>query len=159
MTTSWIPPRPDLRASDADRERVVAFLRDQSLVGRLDAEELDERIGAAYAAKTVRELQALLVDLPGSPLWAPPRSRPVARPARRRSSFPTVPLVVGACALLLAPGLVGGLGLMVLAMCAALVGLVFVAALLLSPLILVAAVIVAATRRRPRRSWGPPRAW
>jgi hypothetical protein len=56
---------PDLRASDAERERTVAQLRDHALAGRLTVDELDERCARAYAARTVSELAALLRDLPG----------------------------------------------------------------------------------------------
>jgi len=54
---------PELRASDADRDRAVGQLREHSLAGRLTVEELDERSAAAFAAKTVGELDALLADL------------------------------------------------------------------------------------------------
>ena len=63
------PPRrdPGLRASDAERESTVAQLREHGAAGRLDLEELDQRSGAAYAARTHGELAALLADLPGQP--------------------------------------------------------------------------------------------
>ncbi len=54
----------DLRASDADRERVAELLRDAYAEGRLDGEEHAERIGAAYGAKTLGELEPLTRDLP-----------------------------------------------------------------------------------------------
>jgi hypothetical protein len=57
----------DLRASDAEREEVVTSLRTHAADGRLGVEELDERIGAAYAATTRRELAALTDDLPAAP--------------------------------------------------------------------------------------------
>jgi hypothetical protein len=63
---------PDLRASDAERERTATALRDHYAAGRLDADELDERTDAAYAAKTVGELRRLVTDLPPLPA-APPR--------------------------------------------------------------------------------------
>lgn len=53
-----------LRASDADRERVVERLRHHAGVGRLDVDELSDRVGSALTAKTVGELDDLLVDLP-----------------------------------------------------------------------------------------------
>jgi uncharacterized protein DUF1707 len=56
----------DLRASDADRERTVAALREHAAAGRLTMEEFDERCEQAYAAKTLRELGRLQVDLPSS---------------------------------------------------------------------------------------------
>ncbi len=67
-------PADDLRASDTERERIIADLRDHAAAGRLTAEELDERVGAAYAAATRRQLAALLADLPAQDL--PPRAAP-----------------------------------------------------------------------------------
>jgi hypothetical protein len=62
------PPRdPALRASDAERESIVTQLREHGAAGRLDVEELEQRIGAAYAARTHGELGALLADLPARP--------------------------------------------------------------------------------------------
>ncbi|MCZ9342970.1 DUF1707 domain-containing protein, partial [Streptomyces sp. TRM76130] len=43
---------PDLRASDADRERVAEVLRDALAEGRLDMAEFEERLDATYAART-----------------------------------------------------------------------------------------------------------
>ncbi|MGZ4351912.1 MAG: DUF1707 SHOCT-like domain-containing protein [Gaiellaceae bacterium] len=56
-----------VRASDAERERVVALLRDHAAEGRLTLEELAERVGAAYGAATTDELDALARDLPPAP--------------------------------------------------------------------------------------------
>ena len=53
-----------MRASDADRDRVVEALRDHAAVGRLETEELEERTDRALAARTVGELNRLLHDLP-----------------------------------------------------------------------------------------------
>ena len=53
-----------IRASDADRERVARILRDHAVVGRLTTEDLDERTGRAFGARTLGELDALLSDLP-----------------------------------------------------------------------------------------------
>ena len=57
-----------IRASDADRDVVVAALREAYTAGRLDIEEFDERMSAAYASKTWGELRRLTVDLPTQPL-------------------------------------------------------------------------------------------
>jgi hypothetical protein len=57
-------PRPELRASHADRDRVVEVLRVAAGDGRLSPEELDERLEAALTARTVRELTVLTADLP-----------------------------------------------------------------------------------------------
>jgi hypothetical protein len=59
-----VPPPHDVRASDAERERVAAALRDHAGEGRLDPEELDKRLDLAYAARTRGDLVPLLDDLP-----------------------------------------------------------------------------------------------
>jgi uncharacterized membrane protein YccC len=72
---------PALRASDAERERTATLLRDHAGDGRLTPEELDEWLDAAYAARTVAELDALLHDLPAD--GAAPSRRPPARSEHR----------------------------------------------------------------------------
>ncbi|MER6732796.1 DUF1707 SHOCT-like domain-containing protein [Streptomyces puniciscabiei] len=54
----------DLRASDSDRERVAEVLRDALTEGRLDMQEFEERLEAAYKARTYGELAPLTRDLP-----------------------------------------------------------------------------------------------
>lgn len=56
--------RDQLRASDEDRERVAAILRDAHAEGRLTRDEFDERLDSTYNAKTYLELNALMTDLP-----------------------------------------------------------------------------------------------
>jgi hypothetical protein len=58
---------PDLRASHADRDRVVDALRVAAGDGRLTAEELDSRLGIALSARTLGELAELTTDLPTTP--------------------------------------------------------------------------------------------
>jgi hypothetical protein len=65
-----------LRASDADRDRAVASLGRHAEAGRLTADELEERVERAYAARTVAELDALQGDLPGEPAAPRRRERP-----------------------------------------------------------------------------------
>src|SRR4051794_27164116 len=91
----------DVRASDAEREEVVTALRTHAGDGRLDVEELDQRIEAAYAAKTRRELAAVTGDLP-----RPPRAR---RDGRRELSA-HVRSYVTVMALLVAIWAVTGMG-------------------------------------------------
>ncbi|MFR0352837.1 DUF1707 SHOCT-like domain-containing protein [Streptomyces sediminimaris] len=55
---------PDLRASDADRERVAEVLRDALAEGRLDMAEFEERLEATYRARTYGELTPITRDLP-----------------------------------------------------------------------------------------------
>lgn len=68
MELPWKPydkpvPARELRASDADRERVVALLRDAHGDGRLTADEHAHRVHHAYTACTLGELTALTADL------------------------------------------------------------------------------------------------
>ncbi|WKD34484.1 DUF1707 SHOCT-like domain-containing protein [Streptomyces xanthophaeus] len=72
-------PLPELRASDADRDRVVERLRDAVAEGRLDMEEFEERLDAAYKSRTYAELEPLTRDLPAPDLPAS-AGGPVARP-------------------------------------------------------------------------------
>ena len=55
---------PHMRASDAERERVVEALRKHAAAGRLSVGELEERSASAYAARTLGALAPLLADLP-----------------------------------------------------------------------------------------------
>ncbi|MEU9731992.1 DUF1707 domain-containing protein [Streptomyces sp. NPDC048002] len=64
--TDELPELPDLRASDADRERVAEILRDALAEGRLDMEEFGERLDATYQARTYGELAPLTRDLPAA---------------------------------------------------------------------------------------------
>ncbi|KDN73738.1 DUF1707 domain-containing protein [Streptomyces olindensis] len=61
---AWIGGSPEVRASHADRDRIVDVLRVAAGDGRLTMEELDERVEAALSARTVGELAALTADLP-----------------------------------------------------------------------------------------------
>ncbi len=60
----WVARRTTLRASDADREAVAERLRHACAEGRLLAEELEERLGAVFSARTYGELDAVVSDLP-----------------------------------------------------------------------------------------------
>ncbi|MCO5993500.1 DUF1707 SHOCT-like domain-containing protein [Actinoallomurus rhizosphaericola] len=57
----------ELRIGDAERDAVASALHEHFAQGRLDREELDERLSAALAAKTVGDLRQVTRDLPGSP--------------------------------------------------------------------------------------------
>ncbi|MFJ9870221.1 DUF1707 domain-containing protein [Streptomyces sp. NPDC101165] len=61
---SGLGSSPELRASHADRDRVVDVLRIAAGDGLLTADELDERLEAALSARTLNELAALTADLP-----------------------------------------------------------------------------------------------
>jgi hypothetical protein len=64
--------RGRLRASHADRERVVGALKTAFVQGRLAKDEFDLRVGQALASRTCAELAALTADLPAGPAAAPP---------------------------------------------------------------------------------------
>lgn len=70
----------DLRCSDADREVVAEALRQAAGDGRLTLDELDERLDAAYRARTYRDLEPVVADLPGARLPGP-RPAPPPVPA------------------------------------------------------------------------------
>lgn len=55
-----------MRVSDAEREAAAAEVREHFASGRLDQEELDERLSAVFAARTRGDLNALFADLPSS---------------------------------------------------------------------------------------------
>ena len=65
-----------VRASDAERERAVATLRNHYAAGRIGTEELETRVRRAYDAEWRGELRALTRDLPFTP---PVDRRKVAR--------------------------------------------------------------------------------
>lgn len=84
-----MPPRfapRDLRASDSDRERIVALLGDALADGRLSHDEYSERMPLALAAKTLGELAALTGDL----------AAPEHQPVRLDGGQPVTALFTGA---------------------------------------------------------------
>lgn len=65
-------PNPDIRASDADRDRVAASLREHCALGRITMDELQERLDSVYASKTLGDLQEITSDLPEEDLYQRP---------------------------------------------------------------------------------------
>jgi hypothetical protein len=59
------PARP--LAAEADRERLLALLREHYAVGLFGPEELDRRVGIVLAAQYLDEAAAAVADLPGVP--------------------------------------------------------------------------------------------
>jgi hypothetical protein len=90
MTTPPTPHEPEragpspypleMRASDSDRDRVAEVLREAAGDGRLTLEELQERLGQVYTAKTYAELEPITRDLPNPAGWkeAAPYTPPFA---------------------------------------------------------------------------------
>ena len=80
--TPWDPTQ--LRVSDEDRHKVAEILREAAGDGRIDLDELDERLEQTYAAKTYADLVPITIDLP-----AHNQQHPVAKsPAPRREVLP-----------------------------------------------------------------------
>ena len=80
---------PEMRASDADRDRVVDVLRDAAGDGRLTADEFEERMEAALSSRTLGELAVLTADLgpgPGRPDAAPAQAEDMVRIDQRGGS-------------------------------------------------------------------------
>ncbi|MEU8265984.1 DUF1707 domain-containing protein [Sphaerisporangium sp. NPDC049002] len=72
---------PDMRASDGDRDRVAAALREHCAEGRLTMDEFNERLELVYAGRTFGDLQKLTADLPDIDLRALPAT---AQPSAER---------------------------------------------------------------------------
>ena len=83
----WVPSGDyaRLRVADVDRERTADVLRGAYVEGRLTQDELDVRLGQAYAARTYADLAALTADLPAAnrpwpgPVQLAPGQQAVAR--------------------------------------------------------------------------------
>ena len=73
-----------LRVSHADRDQVVASLKDAFVAGMLTRDELDMRVGRALAARTRGDLAELTGDLPPVPAGAGRPAAPAAQARRRR---------------------------------------------------------------------------
>ncbi|MGW3950712.1 DUF1707 SHOCT-like domain-containing protein [Streptomyces sp. NPDC004752] len=90
------PRVTELRASDADRDRIADILREALAEGRLTADEHAERVEGVLNAKTVGELEVFIRDLPaahGRPAasaYAPPRPAPGAIPAEADANIVAV---------------------------------------------------------------------
>jgi Domain of unknown function (DUF1707) len=83
---------PSQRAGDAEREQTADRLRRSHTEGRLDVQELQDRIDRCYAAKTVGELRAIVADLPGDDDAT--RRFAGRRSLRSMRLFPVFPIVL-----------------------------------------------------------------
>ena len=72
--------RGHLRASHADREHAIEMLKAAFVQGMLAKDELDARVGQAFASRTCADLATLTADIPPGP----PAARPARRPAPAR---------------------------------------------------------------------------
>jgi len=83
---------PNMRASDADRDRAASLLREHHAAGRLTPDEFSERLDRVFAAKTMGDIDSLLRDLPSIDLYRLPdaaltRQPRQARPRRRSEAW------------------------------------------------------------------------
>jgi hypothetical protein len=83
-----LEPRPGqpadpsaLRISDAERHQVAEILREAAGEGRIDLDELDQRLEATYAARTYADLVPITFDLPAHRPAAHPAPPPQPRPS------------------------------------------------------------------------------
>jgi hypothetical protein len=80
--------RNAVRVSDADRDQVAGVLREALAQGRINADELEERLSRAYAAQTFGDLEPLTSDLPDEAAAVPvPGGFPVGRSPRFKFSL------------------------------------------------------------------------
>jgi uncharacterized protein DUF1707 len=140
------PERPysHLRASDADRERVAKFLREQHAVGRLTHDELEERIDRAYHAVTMGDLDRLIADLPHPNRPPAPRRAPVRRGPPRA----LIPVGLAALVAFSAPTVAVVLVAVMGALLITCVALVFALGVALGPFLVVGLLLMLALRRR-----------
>ena len=96
-------PDPDIRAADADRERVAERLRTSHAEGRLDMTEFQERLERCYEAKTLGELSQLVRDLPRHDEPDEQRSLASLRPWRW-GMLPLGPILIALIVVLAATG-------------------------------------------------------
>jgi Domain of unknown function (DUF1707) len=98
-----VQPAQPLRASDADRERTVAILREHWQAGRLTLAEFEARCEEAWGARMVSGLWQAVRELP-VPMPVAPPARAEASPRAGAAVGSFVLGVVGACALLMSFG-------------------------------------------------------
>ena len=93
---------PQMRTSQAERDRVVDQLRDHAAAGRLEVDELEERVERALGARTRGDLADVTKDLPRSA--RPTRGGATApAPVRAAAIVALLPLLAGIAILALAP--------------------------------------------------------
>src|SRR3954470_3120166 len=81
-------PNPQLRASDGDRDAAALRLREAAVEGRLDADELEQRIGEVYSARWTTDLDRLTADVTPRPPPTPLAPLPPAGPPHCYGPYP-----------------------------------------------------------------------
>jgi DUF1707 SHOCT-like domain len=94
-----------LRASHADRDRVIDALKAAFVQGRLTKDEFDDRVGQTLAARTHAELAALTADIPAGLAVPPPplaSGRDLVRPRKSKVAKATAGMTLAAGLLMIA---------------------------------------------------------
>lgn len=99
----WAADGGHLRASDADRERVIDALKTAFVQGRLSKNEMATRTGQVLESRTYAELAVATAGVPAGRAAAPPSRQPIAPARARPVNWKVIAWVVGAIAVL--PGL------------------------------------------------------
>jgi len=89
--------QPDILASDQERDAIASELGAHFQAGRLDAAELDDRLGQALRARTRGDLAELVTDLPQA---SPPQEPPAGRGSR--TAMAAIAITLGVAALTVA---------------------------------------------------------
>ncbi|MCK2215107.1 DUF1707 domain-containing protein [Actinomadura sp. ATCC 31491] len=88
-----------MRASDADRDRVAAVLREHTAQGRITMDEFNERLEQLYKSKTYGELAKLTSDLPDVDLRHRQLAKAEQAPAKRAANHAGMKAAWGAWAM------------------------------------------------------------
>ncbi len=103
-----------LRASRADRERVIDVLKAAFVQERLTKDEFDLRVGQALASRTYAELAAVTADIPAGPIGDQPPRAPVrvqARPPMSNAAKAGLCMAIAATVTALTTVVYGGVAL------------------------------------------------
>jgi len=99
----WAAGGGHLRASDADRERVIDALKTAFVQGRLSKDEMTRRAGQALESRTYAELAGATAAIPAGRAAVPPSRQPAAPVRARRVSWKAIAWV--GSAIIALPGL------------------------------------------------------
>lgn len=108
MEPQWWPT-PYSRAADADRERAIDALKEHFQAGRIQADELSDRIGLALNARTFGDLNDAMADLP--PVGLPAVTGYPPPNVRKRNGLGIAAFALGLCGFLCGVPAVFGIGL------------------------------------------------
>jgi Domain of unknown function (DUF1707) len=111
--------RGRLRASRADRERVIDTLKAAYAYGLVSKDEFDTRVSQTFASRTYAELAVITADIPPGLAPAPP----ALTPAPARASAPVAANVTAADRAVMATAIVAGVAIVASVFAGVLAGL------------------------------------